>query len=217
MIKFSVIRLDNLESAIKYIKSISKEDVESVLKEHNKNYLTTKFFSVQKLGLNKPGSVKHYIETGLFMKLNEETFTEEEKIKFAELQLRHTNLFNFIEAVKLGKTDLELEFEKLFDQCPEGREIKSLKQKAYDFLEESEAQESTSTSYFTRSLYTNKILDSIDIPRHQLVQILFDYQKYINNSEWRNYIKQKRKEEEEIERKKNIKKTFTQWLSTKTL
>jgi hypothetical protein len=214
MIKFSLIgKLDNLEKAIKFIKSISKEDAESVLKEHQKSYLTTKFFSVQKLGLNKPGSVKHYIETALFMKLNEETFTEEEKIKFAELQLRHSNLFNFIEAVKLGKTDLEDDFEKLFDLCPEGREIKRLKQKAYDFLDESDSQESTSTTYFTRSSYSNKILSDIDIPRHQLVQILFDYQKYVNNTDWRNYIKEK----EEIERKKNTKKTFTQRLSMKTL
>ena len=217
-----------LENAIELVVNTKKEQGDKSLKDFNKNskYIrsvvgdkVTKqtYFGSKRLILNKPGSIKSYIEAGILMKLNEETFTEEEKIKFTELQLRHSNLFDFIEAVKLGKTELEEDFEKIFDFCPEGKEVRRLKQKAYDFLEESGAQESTSTSYFTRSPYTNKILDNIDIPRHQLVQVLFDYQKYINNTEWRNYIKEKRKEEEERERKKNIKKTFTQWLSTKTL
>jgi len=219
MMKIGVFgKLDNLSKTIEFILSISKEDAESVLKKHKKTYsISTKFFNVQKLGLNKPASVQHYIETALFMKLNEETFTDEEKTKFLELQIRHSNLFNFIESVKRGKTKLEGEFEKIFDLCPEGKEIKKLKQKAYEFLDETDSVESTSTSYFTRSSYSNKILESIDIPRHQLVQILFDYQKYINNTEWRKYIKEKRKEQEEIERKKNMKKTFTEWLNMRTL
>lgn len=217
-----------LENAIKFVVNTKKEGADKSLKDFNKNSKNIRsvvgdkvtkqtYFGHKRLILNKPGSVKSYVETGLFMKLNEETFTEEEKIKFSELKLRHSNLFNFIELVKEGKTELDEDFEKILDFCPEGKEVRRLKQRAYDFLGEKDVAESTSKSYFTRSSYTNKILDGIDIPQHQLVQILLDYQKYINNSEWRNYIKEKRKEQEERERKKNIKKTFTQWLSTKTL
>ena len=206
-------KLDNLGKTIKFILSVTKEDAKSVLNEHQKNYLTSKFFNVQKLGLNKPGSVEHYVKTALIMKLNEDTFSDEELVKFSELQIRHSKLFTFIELVKSGETELSELFESIFDLCPEGKEIRKLKQKAYDFLDESGSFESTSTTYFTRSPYTNKILNDIDIPKHQLVQILFDYQKYVNNTDWRNYIKEK----EEIERRKNTKKTFTQWLSMKTL
>jgi hypothetical protein len=205
-------KLDNLGKTIKFILSVTKEDAKSVLNEHQKNYLTSKFFNVQKLGLNKPGSVEHYVKTALIMKLNEDTFSDEELVKFSELQIRHSKLFTFIELVKSGETELSELFESIFDLCPEGKEIKKLKQKAYEFLDETYSVESTSTSYFTRSSYSNKILESIDIPKHQLVQILFDYQKYINNTEWRKYIKEKRKEQEELERKRNIKKTFVQWL-----
>jgi len=210
-------KLDNLGKTIKFILSVTKEDAKSALNDHQKNYLTSKFFNVQKLGLNKPVSVEHYVKTGLIMKLNEDTFSDEELIKFSELKIRHSKLFTFIELVKSGETELNELFESIFDLCPEGKEVERLKQKAYDFLDEKEPSESTSTSYFTRSPYTNKILEGVDIPKHQLVQILFDYQKYINNSEWRKYIKEKQKEELEKERRKNIKKTFTQWLSTRTL
>ena len=217
-----------LENAIEFVVNTKTEQADKSLKDFNNNSknirsvvgdIVTKqtYFGSKRLILNKPSSVKSYIETGLLMKLNEETFTAEEKIKFAELQLRHSNLFNFIELVKEGKTELDEDFEKILDFCPEGKEVRRLKQRAYDFLGEKDIAESTSKSYFTRSSYTNKILDGIDIPQHQLVQILLDYQKYINNSEWRKYIKEKRKEQEDRERKKNVKKTFTQWLSTKTL
>lgn len=110
-----------LENAIELVVNTKKEQGDKVTKQT--------YFRSKRLILNKPGSIKSYIETGILMKLNEETFTEEEKIKFTELQLRHTNLFNFIEAVKLGKTELEEDFEKIFDLCPEGKEVRRLKQK----------------------------------------------------------------------------------------
>jgi len=212
-----MVRIVNLDAAVEFISSFSKENAQSVLQKHKRFHSGTKFFNVQKLGLNKPASVGHYIETALNMKLNEDTFSDEEKTKFDELQVRHSKLFTFIELVKSGETELDLHFENIFDLCPEGKEVKRLKMRAYEFLDETNSSESTSTSYFTRSPYTNKILEGVDIPKHQLVQILFDYQKYINNSEWRKYIKEKQKEELEKERRKNIKKTFTQWLSTRTL
>ena len=80
---------------------------------------------------------------------------------------------------------------------------------AYQFLQETKVQDTTSLNYFTRTPYTDNILKNINIPEHQLVQILIDYQKYLGNSEWRKYIIEK---EVEALRIKNMKKTFTQWL-----
>ncbi len=193
-----------LEKAIELINNTTKET--------NKTSIVDKstYFKTKRLVLNKPGSVYSYINTGLLMKLNEETFSDEEKEKFNELQIRHSNLFNFIELVRNGEENLEELFSTVVDFCPEGREIKRKKSIAYQFLQENKITETTSKTYFTRSIYTDKILKSVDIPEHQLVQILLDYQNYIGNTEWRNYIKEK----EEEERKRNIKKTFIQWLQS---
>ena len=170
-------------------------------------------FTNLRLTLNKPSTIKVYIESGVLMKLNQETFSDEEKMKLKELQIRHIDLFTFVELIQTGKIadvydNLEELFQNIVDFCPEGKEIRRKKAVAYGFLQETKIQDTTSNSYFTRSPYTDNILKGIDIPQHQLVQILIDYQKYVNNSEWRKYILQK----EEDLRRKNMKKTFTQWL-----
>lgn len=170
-------------------------------------------FTNLRLTLNKPSTIKVYIESGVLMTLNQETFSDEEKMKLKELQIRHIDLFTFVELIQTGKIadvydNLEELFQNIVDFCPEGKEIRRKKAVAYGFLQETKIQDTTSNSYFTRSPYTDNILKGIDIPQHQLVQILIDYQKYVNNSEWRKYILQK----EEDLRRKNMKKTFTQWL-----
>jgi hypothetical protein len=188
-----------LENAIEFIINIKSE--------------VRKFVNLR-LTLNRPSSIKVYIESGILMILNQENFSPEEKMKFNELQIRHIDLFAFIELVKSGKiTDVydnlvEL-FQNIIDFCPEGKEIKRKKQVAYQFLQEKKIKETTSNSYFTRSPYTDTILKNVDIPQHQLVQILIDYQKYVNSTEWRNYLIKKEKEKE---LRKNMKKTFIQWL-----
>jgi hypothetical protein len=189
--------------------------IELIVNAKNEEFKQTNFKN-KRLVLNKPSSVESYINAGLSMKLNEETFSNEEKNKFKELQIRHINLFNFIELVKndekTGDNLIEL-FQNVVDFCPESKERKRKKVIAYQFLHEKKIQETTSSSYFTRSPYTDSILKNIDIPEHQLVQILLDYQTYINSTEWRNYIIAKQKvEEEEALRRRNMKKTFTQWL-----
>ena len=204
-----------LEKAIELITNFSKNDADKSLKDFEKRDIRTSigkqtYFRSKRLVLNKPGSVKTYITTGLKMDMNSSKFSQEETVKFNELKIRHSNLFNFIELVKSGEENLEAEFQSVIDFCPEGKEIKTRKNTAYQFLQENKVQESGMKTYFTRSKYTDKILKGVDIPQHQLVQILLDYQNYLNNTEWRKYIKTK----EEEERKRNIKKTFTQWLKS---
>ena len=187
-----------LENAIEFVVNIKNE---------------FRKFTNLRLTLNKPSTIKVYIESGVLMTLNQESFTVEEKMKFKELQIRHIDLFTFVELIQTGKIadvydNLVDLFQNIVDYCPEGKEIRRKKAVAYGFLQETKIQDTTSNSYFTRSPYTDNILKGIDIPQHQLVQILIDYQKYLNNSEWRKYIFEK----EEALRRKNMKKTFTQWL-----
>ena len=188
-----------LENAIEFVVNIKNE---------------FRKFTNLRLTLNKPSTIKVYIESGVLMTLNQENFTVEEKMKFKELQIRHIDLFTFVELIQTGKIsdvydNLVDLFQNIVDFCPEGKEIRRKKRVAYQFLQETKVQDTTSNSYFTRSPYTDNILKGIDIPEHQLVQILIDYQNYINNTEWRNYIIEK---EREALRRKNMKKTFTQWL-----
>jgi hypothetical protein len=205
-----------LEKAIELILNTKKEQADKSLKDFKKRFIVSSnggkqtYFGSKRLILNKPGSVESYLNAGLLMKLNEEVFSDDEKMKFKELQIRHIDLFTFIELIQTHKIydNVEELFQNIIDFCPEGKEIRRKKRIAYQFLQENKIQDTTSKSYFTRSPYTDNILKNIDIPEHQLVQILVDYQKYIGNTEWRNYIKEK----EEVERKRNIKKTFVQWL-----
>lgn len=188
-----------LENAIEFVINIKNE---------------LRKFANLRLTLNKPSTIKVYIESGVLMTLNQEIFTVEEKMKFKELQIRHIDLFTFVELIQTGKiTDVydnlvDL-FQNIVDFCPEGKEIRRKKRVAYNFLQENKIQDTTSSKYFTRTPYTDNILKNINVPEHQLVQILIDYQKYVNNTEWRNYIIEK---EVEALRIKNMKKTFTQWL-----
>lgn len=211
-----------LEKAIEFVVNTKKEQGDESLKDFKKRCVFSSvagvmskqtYFRSKRLILNKPGSIDSYINVGLLMKLNEEVFSDDEKMKFKELQIRHIDLFTFIELIQTGKIadvydNLKELFQNIVDYCPEGKEIRRKKAVAYGFLQETKIQDTTSNSYFTRSPYTDNILKGIDIPQHQLVQILIDYQKYINNSEWRKYILEK----EEALRRKNMKKTFTQWL-----
>jgi len=188
-----------LENAIEFVVNIKNE---------------LRKFTNLRLTLNKPSTINVYIESGVLMTLNQENFTAEEKMKFKELQIRHIDLFSFIELIQTGKIadvydNLVDLFQNIVDFCPEGKDIRRKKRVAYQFLQENKIQDTTSNSYFTRSPYTDNILKGIDIPEHQLVQILIDYQKYISGTEWRNYIIEK---EVEALRIKNMKKTFTQWL-----
>ena len=77
-----------LENAIEFVVNTKTEQADKSLKDFNKNSknirsvvgdIVTKqtYFGSKRLILNKPSSVKSYIETGLLMKLNEETFTAE--------------------------------------------------------------------------------------------------------------------------------------------
>ena len=196
MYKINIMKLEN---AIEFIVNIKNE---------------VRKFANLRLNLNRPSTIKVYIESGFLMILNQENFSVEEKMKFKELQIRHIDLFSFIELIQTGKIadvydNLEELFQNIIDFCPEGKEIRRKKRVAYQFLQENKIQDTTSNSYFTRSPYTDNILKGIDIPEHQLVQILIDYQKYVNNTEWRNYILEK---EKEALKRKNMKKTFTQWL-----
>lgn len=196
MYKINIMKLEN---AIEFIVNIKNE---------------VRKFANLRLTLNKPSTIKVYIESGVLMTLNQETFSVEEKMKFKELQIRHIDLFTFIELIQTGKIadvydNLEELFQNIIDFCPEGKEIRRKKRVAYQFLQENKIQDTTASKYFTRTPYTDNILKSIDIPEHQLVQILIDYQKYVSNTEWRNYILEK---EKEALRRKNMTKTFTQWL-----
>ena len=143
------------------------------------------------------------------IKLFEDAYLKNENLADA-IRFLVNELFGEYGLITLDGNDKTLKelFQNIVDYCPEGKEIRRKKAVAYGFLQETKIQDTTSNSYFTRSPYTDNILKGIDIPQHQLVQILIDYQKYINNSEWRKYILQK----EEDLRRKNMKKTFTQWL-----
>ena len=115
------INIMKLEKAIEFIVNTKKEQGDESLKDFKKRCIISSnggkqtYFRSKRLILNKPGSIDSYINVGLLMKLNEEVFSDDEKMKFKELQIRHINLFTFIELIQTGKiADVyDTEFAKL--------------------------------------------------------------------------------------------------------
>ena len=141
-----------------------------------------------------------------------------------EIRHKHISIFNFINLIKEISRSYDILSDKYikFDKNELKRlyriaslntgEYKSKgKSLAYSFLKEKEVTTNTKKTYFTRTKFTNDILEKIDIPDYMLVQILNDYDNYINNN-WKSFIEESRKDEIEKEIKRNQKKTFTKWL-----
>jgi len=138
---------------------------------------------------------------------------------------KHTSLFMFIEELEHGLRPTQTHYDAVFVRTKKGEAI--AKRRAYEFLQEKGVSDISEHSYFTRGKWCDSILKDTEGSEMMLAEILVNYEKYLENTEWRTILKAKEEEEEKvfqdfvIEEKVvqveqvEVKRTFLEWLHIK--
>ena len=136
---------------------------------------------------------------------------------------KHTSLFMFIEELEHGLRPTQTHYDAVFVRTKKGAAI--AKRRAYEFLQEKGVSDISEHSYFTRGKWCDSILKDTEGSEMMLAEILVNYEKYLENTEWRSILKAKEEEneklykkifiEEKTEEKVEVKRTFLEWLHIK--
>lgn len=139
---------------------------------------------------------------------------------------KHTSLFMFIEELEHGLRPTQTHYDAVFVRTKKGAAI--AKRRAYEFLQEQGVSDISEHSYFTRGKWCDSILKDTEGSEMMLAEILVNYEKYLENTEWRTILKAKAEAEEkefkeffveekvEVVEKKvdvEVKRKFTEWLT----
>jgi hypothetical protein len=140
---------------------------------------------------------------------------------------KHTSLFMFIEELEHGLRPTQTHYDAVFVRTKKGAAI--AKRRAYEFLQEKGVSDISEHSYFTRGKWCDSILKDAEGSEMMLAEILVNYEKYLENTEWRSILKAKEQEDEKLYQKIFIeektedkvevevetKRTFLEWLHIK--
>jgi hypothetical protein len=140
---------------------------------------------------------------------------------------KHTSLFMFIEEIEHGLRPTQTHYDAVFVRTKKGEAI--AKRRAYEFLQEKGVSDISEHSYFTRGKWCDSILKDAEGSEMMLAEILVNYEKYLENTEWRSILKAKEEEneklyqkifieektEDKVEVEVETKRTFLEWLHIK--
>jgi hypothetical protein len=140
---------------------------------------------------------------------------------------KHTSLFMFIEEIEHGLRPTQTHYDAVFVRTKKGEAI--AKRRAYEFLQEKGVSDISEHSYFTRGKWCDSILKDTEGSEMMLAEILVNYEKYLENTEWRSILKAKEEEneklyqkifieektEDKVEVEVEVKRTFLEWLHIK--
>jgi hypothetical protein len=140
---------------------------------------------------------------------------------------KHTSLFMFIEELEHGLRPTQTHYDAVFVRTKKGAAI--AKRRAYEFLQEKGVSDISEHSYFTRGKWCDSILKDTEGSEMMLAEILVNYEKYLENTEWRSILKAKEEEneklyqrifieektEDKVEVEVEVKRTFLEWLHIK--
>ena len=132
----------------------------------------------------------------------------------------------FIEELEHGLRPTQTHYDAVFVRTKKGEAI--AKRRAYEFLQEKGVSDISEHSYFTRGKWCDSILKDAEGSEMMLAEILTNYEKYLENTEWRTILKAKVELEEkefkkffveekveQVEKKVDVevKRKFTEWLT----
>ena len=106
---------------------------------------------------------------------------------------KHTSLFMFIEELEHGLRPTQTHYDAVFVRTKKGETI--AKRRAYEFLQEKGVSDISEHSYFTRGKWCDSILKDTEGNEMMLAEILTNYEKYLENTEWRTLIKEQEEKE----------------------
>lgn len=192
------------------------------LKKGHSGFLIAKSFKTMDskkllMVLSAPSNINAYFMAGLAL--------YERGAIDAVTWAKHTSLFMFIEELEHGLRPTQTHYDAVFVRTKKGEAI--AKRRAYEFLQEKGVSDISEHSYFTRGKWCDSILKDTEGSEMMLAEILVNYEKYLENTEWRTILKAKEEEEEKvfqdfvIEEKVvqveqvEVKRTFLEWLHIK--
>ena len=170
------------------------------------------------LVLSAPSSIGAYFMAGLALY---------ERAAIDDLTMaKHSALFIFLESLSHGLRPTQVQFDAMFVRTKKGAAM--AKRRAYEFLQEQGVSDISEHSYFTRGKWCDSILKDAEGNEMMLAEILTNYEKYLENTEWRTRLKAKAEAEEKefkelfVEEKIEVaenkvdveaKRKFTEWLT----
>jgi hypothetical protein len=171
-----------------------------------------KIMDVKKLQmvLSSPSNITAYFMAGLelYKRSNVDTLT----------RTKHATLFMVIDELAHGMTPTQSQYDAILCRTKKGLVV--AKSRAYEFLQESEITDISEHTYFTRGKWCDAILKDVEGSETLLAEILTNYEKYLENTEWRKVLKEKEEEEDKLYKRifieeKVVKRTFLEWLHLK--
>jgi hypothetical protein len=204
-----------MQDLINIWKFWNKKEKKWLKKGHSGFFLAKSFKSMDskklQMVLSSPSNITAYFMAG--MALYERGAID------AVTWAKHTSLFMFIEELEHGLRPTQTHYDAVFVRTKKGAAI--AKRRAYEFLQEKEVSDISENSYFTRGKWCDSILKDAEGSEMMLAEILVNYEKYLENTEWRSILKAKEEENEKlyqkifIEEKVEVKRTFLEWLHIK--
>ena len=128
----------------------------------------------------------------------------------------------FIEELEHGLRPTQTHYDAVFVRTKKGAAI--AKRRAYEFLQEKGVSDISEHSYFTRGKWCDSILKDAEGSEMMLAEILVNYEKYLENTEWRTLLKEQKEKEniqyqtpkdDEVVVEYKVKRKFTEWLILK--
>jgi hypothetical protein len=208
-----------MQDLINIWKFWNKKEKKWLKKGHSGFFLAKSFKSMDskklQMVLSAPSNITAYFMAG--MALYERGAID------AVTWAKHTSLFMFIEELEHGLRPTQTHYDAVFVRTKKGAAI--AKRRAYEFLQEKGVSDISEHSYFTRGKWCDSILKDTEGSEMMLAEILVNYEKYLENTEWRSILKAKEEEneklykkifiEEKTEEKVEVKRTFLEWLHIK--
>lgn len=200
----------------------NKKEKKWLKKGHSGFFIAKSFKAMENkkllMVLSVPSNINAYFMAGLALY---------ERAAIDDLTMaKHSALFIFLESLSHGLRPTQVQFDAMFVRTKKGAAV--AKRRAYEFLQEQGVSDISEHSYFTRGKWCDSILKDTEGNEMMLAEVLTNYEKYLENTEWRTILKAKAEAEEkefkeifleekveQIENKVDVttKRKFTEWLT----
>lgn len=192
----------------------NKKEKKWLKKGHSGFFIAKSFKAMENkkllMVLSAPSNINAYFMAGLAL--------YERGAIDALTMAKHSALFIFLESLSHGLRPTQVQFDAMFVRTKKGAAV--AKRRAYEFLQEQGVSDISEHSYFTRGKWCDSILKDTEGSEMMLAEILVNYEKYLENTEWRTLLKEQEEKEniqfqttkdEVVEYK--VKRKFTEWLN----
>lgn len=178
-----------MQDLINIWKFWNKKEKKWLKKGHSGFFIAKSFKAMENkkllMVLSAPSNINAYFMAGLALY---------ERGAIDDLTMaKHSALFIFLESLSHGLRPTQVQFDAMFVRTKKGAAV--AKRRAYEFLQEQGVSDISEHSYFTRGKWCDSILKDTEGSEMMLAEILVNYEKYLENTEWRTLLKEQEEKE----------------------